>query len=83
MVKIVEAQATQAYLVRAAYIPKLYEAFRNCDILSDPLVAIDSCWKGLQRTGNWYGFMPQLGKQTSGYSDIEDRYVQYDMKGTY
>lgn len=83
VVKIVEAQATQAYLVRAAYVPKLYEAFRNCDILSDPLVAIDTCWKDLQRTGNWYGFMPQLGKQTSGYSDIENRNVQYDMKGTY
>ena len=79
VVRIVEAQATQGYLIRGEYIPRVYEAFMNCDILSSPLVAIDSCWKPLQKTGNWFALRPQLGTQRKGFSDIEKRNVSYDF----
>ncbi len=79
VIRIIEAQATHAYLIRASYIPEVYEAFKNCDILSSPLIAIDVCWKQLQKTGNWYGFKPQLGTQRKGFSDIENMNVNYHI----
>jgi len=79
VVRIREAQASSGYLIKASYIPKVYEAFLQCDILSSPLVALDSCWKPLQRKGKWYGLIPQLGTQRPGYSNIEGRKVRYTM----
>jgi hypothetical protein len=79
VVRIREAQASSGYFIKASYIPKVYEAFLHCDILSSPLVALDSCWKPLQREGKWYGLIPQLGTQKPGFSDIEGRDVHYTM----
>ena len=79
VVRIREAQASSGYFIKASYMPIVYKVFLQCDILSSPLVALDSCWKKLQREGNWYGLEPQLGTQKPGYSDIEGREVQYSM----
>lgn len=80
VVRITSAQATHGYLVRRRYIENIYNAFKSCDMLSDPLVAIDSCWKPLQSTGHWYGVIPQLGTQIPGYSDIESKNVTYNIQ---
>lgn len=80
VIKILEAQTSHAYLVKAQYIPEVYKAFKDCDIMSSPLIAIDECWKSLQKSGNWYGFSPQLGTQRESFSDIEQTKVKYDLR---
>ena len=79
IVRIVEAQATHGYMVKGSYMAHIYDAFKNCDIFSEPLTAIDTCWKPLQTTGKWYGLAPQLGHQAPGYSDIEGKNVHYSI----
>ena len=39
---------------------------------------IDMYWKKLQKVDNWFIFLPNLGKQLVGYSDIENKMVNYD-----
>lgn len=80
IVRIIEAQATHGYMVKGSYIANIYRAFKDCDILGQPLTAIDTCWKPLQQTGKWYGLSPQLGYQAPGFSDIEGKRVHYNIR---
>ena len=74
--RINDAQTTTAYMVRGEYIGVLLEVFKSCDVKVDSVAAIDSCWKKLQDK-TWYGFTPNLGTQSPGYSDIEREVVNY------
>jgi len=69
VVRVFAAQTTHAYVVNAKYITALKSNFESCNVLMKN-VAIDQCWKELQRVDQWYGFVPQLGIQMDGYSDI-------------
>jgi len=71
-----DAQTTHGYMVRGRYIGTVLEAFATCDVKAGPSAAIDSCWKSLQ-TEHWYGFVPNLGTQAPGYSDVEKEVVNY------
>ena len=77
LMRIRRAQTTHGYMVRSGYIPKLLEVFRNCDVQHSYKVAIDTCWKNLQKADNWYALTPQMGTQARGFSDIEQREVNY------
>jgi len=79
VVKILDAQTTHGYAVRASYVETLTAVFQACDVQKDFETAIDQCWKALQAQGGWYGFAPQLGTQTPGRSDIENMEVKYDI----
>lgn len=79
VVRVREAYATHGYLVRRTYLDRVRGAFENCNV-SDFSQAIDVCWKPLQSDhGNWYGMIPQLGRQYASYSDIEQRMVSYEL----
>ena len=39
--------------------------------------AIDIHWRSLQETGNWFALWPAGGEQSTSYSDIERRTVDY------
>jgi GR25 family glycosyltransferase involved in LPS biosynthesis len=41
------------------------------------MYAIDVHWMSLQFKSKWYIFKPKLGQQRAGYSDIEQRHVDY------
>lgn len=72
-----DAQTTHGYMVRGRYIGAVLEAFATCDVKAGPSAAIDQCWKSLQ-TEHWYGFVPNLGTQAPGYSDVEKEVVNYE-----
>ena len=80
VVRIKSAATTHAYLVKRAYLQELQDSFVTCNVTKDYGTAIDSCWMKLQKTGNWYGFTPQLGTQRQGYSDIEKNHVNLESQ---
>lgn len=79
IVKLTDAQAAHGYLIRTSYIPTLRANFEACEVHQHRNSAIDQCWKTLQLVDKWYGFEPQLGTQAPGYSDIENREVNYGI----
>lgn len=76
---VVEAQGAHAYVVRRNYLAKLRESFATCDVTRKREIAIDQCWKPLQKGGNWFIYEPQLGTQVPSYSDIELVNVNYGI----
>lgn len=77
-----EAQTTAGYMVKREYAPVLLQCFEKaCTLLEKyecpKKYAIDVCWKELQSNGVWLVFHPRLGVQKPGYSDIEQRDVDY------
>lgn len=76
---VVEAQGAHAYVVRRNYLPKIRESFARCRVTRKREIAIDQCWKMLQRGGNWFMYEPQLGTQVPSYSDIERVNVNYGI----
>lgn len=62
IVRVTEAATATGYIVRGTVLPKLLETFHpsNCKVTLDRSVAIDQCWKGLQKQVMWIGFQPQV-----------------------
>jgi glycosyl transferase family 25 len=87
--RIVESQSAAAYLVPRRYAPALLgcfaESIGHMETLrhapARQLVvhrhSIDQAWKPLQRRDRWYIFNPAFGQQRAGYSDIEQRDIDY------
>lgn len=84
LLKVNEAQTTSGYAIKNHYFDKIISNFEEAESLlsvaervngwySD---AIDQHWKKIQ-VDNWYTFNPRLGKQSDGWSDIEEKYVNY------
>jgi hypothetical protein len=42
------------------------------------MFAIDMFWKQLQHRNNWYLLTPLTVTQLAGYSDVEERDINYD-----
>ena len=63
LVRVREARSTRAYLVHAKFIPRMYQAIKNCDLLEAKYhnITLNACWKDVQTTGVWYGMVPPLG----------------------
>ena len=78
--RVLEAQTTGAYVLSRRAMRSVLDSFRpeNCPVHVDYHTAIDQCWKGLQRTGLWVAFEPQLGTQKASFSDIEQGVRDYD-----
>jgi glycosyl transferase family 25 len=77
-----KAQTTTGYMVRRGYIEKLISVFeesaRQLAAGGDYQTwALDQQWKKLQETDLWFITVPGFGKQQSGFSDIEERVVDY------
>lgn len=77
LVEVRAAQAATAYAVKREYISNLKNIFLSCEVTRERTVAIDQCWKTLQRIDRWVGFSPPLGVQAPSYSDIELIDVNY------
>ena len=75
-VQIYDAKATHGYIVNRHYLDVVKTVFKNCNT---PEVAIDNCWRPMQKIGRWYGISPQLGSQRPGYSDIEKSNTNYSF----
>ena len=88
--KLIEAQTTCAYIINKNYVHILAQKFlesvshlKEFENLNDfhnwivSRAAIDVSWKPLMRNDNWYICFPLMGYQSSGYSDIEKKVVDY------
>ena len=63
-----------AYVIQKSYMDTLLANYQEAIDLPDKL---DENWKVLQRRDRWFVFKNRVGCQRSGYSDIEERYVNY------
>ena len=81
--RVYNAQTTTSYVVNQPYYDTLLKNFKDgLELLkTNPyekrLYAIDMYWKRLQQD-NWFILYPLTVVQKATYSDIEDRYVDYE-----
>ena len=69
--------------MKKAFYDTMIANFRESatNLIKDPtqkrLYALDVYWKRLQRSGRWYMITPVTVIQLEGYSDIEQRNLDY------
>ena len=91
--KVIECQTTSGYIIKKSYISTLLKVWENNINIrlkynisitnsykqyNNHNTSIDICWKKLQNN-NWFSTNPILGKQIKGYSDIEQKVVDYKV----
>ena len=82
-IRTFNCQTTTGYIVKKAFYDTMIANFRKSatNLIKDPtqkrLYAIDVYWKRLQRSGRWYMITPVTVIQLEGYSDIEQRNLDY------
>jgi glycosyl transferase family 25 len=75
---------TTAYLVNQHYYQTLLETFKDGlkNLINDESqhssYALDRCWLKLIEKDNWYIIQPSLCVQKPGYSNIENKFVNYN-----
>ena len=80
--KLITSRTTSCYLVRSQYYDTLLSNFRESrDLLKVSKDkgnhAIDMYWMRIQSKDKWFIVIPSLGHQRPGYSDIEQKLVDY------
>ena len=79
--KILNSQTTSGYCLHKNFAQKLLDNFiEGLAFLTktkDRIYSLDIYWKKLQPNNNWYCLQPRIGKQISGYSDIDNKYRNY------
>lgn len=84
MARVTNIQTATCYIVKKHYFTTLLQNFEEgySNLIKYPNMystyALDQYWKKLQKIDKWYVSVPLLGKQRSGYSDIEFKNVNYD-----
>lgn len=83
LTKVIDAQTTSAYLIKESMYDRLIDRWEETLPLLQStwnvaVYALDITWKSLQPVSNWYCFTRQTGKQWADYSDIEQRFVDYN-----
>lgn len=87
--RVFESLTSAGYITRRAYVPKLidifvkslvnlekFRAFTPRELITSRF-ASDVMWQNLQRSDDWYIFIPAVGHQRPSYSDAEERFVDY------
>lgn len=83
--RVVDNQTTTGYIIRHEFISVLLPVFENSvkylESGGNPdLWALDSCWKPLQESTQFWYFKKIYAGQLPGYSDIEKRPVNYNQR---
>lgn len=82
-VKISKCQTTTGYIVKNHYFKKLLENYKEglLKLMRNPndhfYFAIDKYWFSLQGSDNWYLIIPLTVVQLEGFSDIENKNINY------
>ena len=84
ILRVKEAQTTSGYLVHKRFLKTLLANFEEgVEQLAKGApytkYALDQYWKSLQKTHEWYCFQNRIGIQREGFSDIENRVVNYGV----
>lgn len=83
--KTIEAQTTAGYLVHCRFYDTLIANLAaGIQALQQAphrhlVFGLDMHWKRLQPAAQWFHMAPRLGTQRSGYSDIEQKDVNYGV----
>lgn len=82
--KVIDSQTTSGYILSRKFSQTLLDNFEeSCDLMKKYGKNYDYCldiyWKKLQPNNNWFCFMPPLAYQKAGYSDIENKNVDYGV----
>lgn len=82
-IRVTNVQTTTGYIVNQKYFKTLLNNFKEgVEKLSlnyeRGRYAIDIHWKKLQRTGNWFIIYPLSVIQYANFSDIENKFVNYE-----
>lgn len=80
--RLQSCQTTTAYLVNKEYYDTLIANYKAGLALYEAtddyrVYALDQYWKRLQPVGRWYIVRPNMGFQLPGFSDVEQRNVNY------
>ena len=80
--KLVTSRTTSCYLVHSGYYDTLLSNFRESrdllEVSKDKCNhAIDMYWMQIQPRDNWFIVIPSISHQRPGYSDIEQKLVDY------
>jgi GR25 family glycosyltransferase involved in LPS biosynthesis len=83
--KIVDHQTATGYIIKTKFIPKLLENLKEACRLQQAGIdknvsANDQYWKRLQLTNNFYYFTDVFGGQLPCWSNIENRWVDYNER---
>jgi glycosyl transferase family 25 len=80
--RLESCQTTTAYVVDQGYYDTLLANYREGVALLGatddyPQYALDQFWKRLQPVGRWFIVRPNMGFQLPGYSNVEEKPVNY------
>lgn len=83
--RVIDNQTTTGYIIKHEFIKTLLPIYENSvkylESGGNPdLWALDSCWKPLQETTQFWYFNKIYAGQLPGYSDIEKRPVNYNQR---
>ena len=83
--KIIDHQTATGYIVKTKFIPTLLENLKEaCRLqqigIDKNISANDQYWKRLQLTSNFYYFADVFGGQLPCWSNIENRWVDYNER---
>jgi len=83
--KIINNQTTTGYIIKTKFIPKLIENLNESlqlqqNGIEKNISSIDQYWKRLQLTSNFYYFADVFGGQLPCWSNIENRWVDYNER---
>jgi GR25 family glycosyltransferase involved in LPS biosynthesis len=81
--KVMNIQTTSGYCITKTFAPILLQNFKEGCALKERNTnsheyCLDQYWKRIQPAARWYAFVPAIGHQRPGYSDIEKKAVNYD-----
>lgn len=81
--KVYEAQTASGYLVHSRFYDTLIQNLEtNLPLLERTgahwLYLNDQCWKSVQPDAAWYFFNTRIGKQRPSYSDLANRFMDYN-----
>jgi GR25 family glycosyltransferase involved in LPS biosynthesis len=85
--KVHKSFTTSGYLITREFAPKLIQNLKegvthlieeaNKTNTIDHTYVLDVYWQKLMPVSKWYCFYPRIGKQGDGYSDIQNKCVDY------
>jgi GR25 family glycosyltransferase involved in LPS biosynthesis len=82
--RVREAQTTSGYIVHSRFYDSLIARWEEGVRLFierpdlDWIYLLDQYWKPLQADADWFAYKVRIGRQRSGFSDLAQRYVEYD-----
>ena len=82
--RVREAQTTSGYIVHSRFYDRLIDRWEEGARLFierpdlDWVYLLDQYWKPLQTHADWFAYKVRIGRQRPGFSDLAQRYVEYD-----